>query len=258
MLKLKYKNATLEVELAQLNKKVLNGKLASSSTGRNVQSMEEKVDALKIKLNNAKAEVVALPLDVEVIQMTLSSAKSTLETENDDFVTCQAQIWKLTQLYESKKAMQLENLSSSGNEQRSKVKCLLNTLADMQRALDDQAVGNVVENLKQEVLGDNPNANVGRGKCRCNLLEPTLSYLLVQSVLQWIPRNNCPCLWTQFVEAAFRSTALRSTLPTHKIALLIKCFRHLPSCILQPFILELTDITHACIHTSIFNILDIF
>lgn len=50
--------------------------------------MQENFDALNTKLNIAKAKVVALHLDVKVIQLTLSSTKSALENRNEDLVGC--------------------------------------------------------------------------------------------------------------------------------------------------------------------------
>lgn len=57
--------------------------------------MQEKVDALNVKFNNAKLEVVAVLLDVEVIQMTLTSAKSSLEKGMMTWSNVKSKIWKL-------------------------------------------------------------------------------------------------------------------------------------------------------------------
>lgn len=57
--------------------------------------MQEKVDALNVKFNNAKLEVVAVLLDVEVIQMTLTSAKSSLEKRMMTWSNVKSKIWKL-------------------------------------------------------------------------------------------------------------------------------------------------------------------
>lgn len=116
---------------------------------------------LKISIWTIQPEVGALRHDVEVIQMTLSSAKSALENRNDDLMWFRAQILELTQFNKSKKAMQFENLSSTGNEQRGKVQHLLNRIADMQLALDNEAIENMVENLAHEVLKECPDANGG-------------------------------------------------------------------------------------------------
>lgn len=43
-------------------------------------------------------------------------------------------------MYEFEKAMRLESLSSIGNEQRGEVQCFLNTIVDMQRVVDEQAM----------------------------------------------------------------------------------------------------------------------
>lgn len=96
LVKLRRKNEPLESKVAQLRKDVHHGTFASSSTEGNVQSMQEEVDALNSKLINLTAEVVAVCLGVEVIQMSLSSAETTLENKNADLVRCQAQIGKLT------------------------------------------------------------------------------------------------------------------------------------------------------------------
>lgn len=50
--------------------------------------MQKKVYALDIKLCSTKAEVVAVRLDVDVIQMTLSFLETALENKNNDMIRC--------------------------------------------------------------------------------------------------------------------------------------------------------------------------
>ena len=173
---LKLKNDALESELTQLRKDVIDGTFASTSREGEVQTLQDMVDASNMELANAKAEAVALRLDVEVMQMTLSAAESALENRSNDLNTCRIQIRELTHLYESEKAVRLECLSSMDNEQRSEVQRLLDRIADMQRVVDEQAVGNMVDNLTDEILGDSSKATIDRRQAR--LRRPRISTFL--------------------------------------------------------------------------------
>lgn len=132
---------------------VQNGK-SSYLAEENDQSMQEEVNALNFKLSSSRAKAVALCLDVESIQISLSSAKTALESRCADLVRYGTKNGELMQLYKSEKAMRLQSLYFADTEYRSKVQLLLNRIANMQQALDEQAVENMVENLTQEVLGD--------------------------------------------------------------------------------------------------------
>ena len=159
---LKRKNEALESEVAQLRKDILDGTFASNPREGEVHALQEKVDALNMELDRTKAEAVALRLDVDAMQLALSSAERTLENRNNDLSNYRAQIRELTHLYESEKAVRLECLSTIDNDERSMVQRLLDKIANMQQAADEQAVGNMVQNLTQEVLGDSPEANASR------------------------------------------------------------------------------------------------
>lgn len=112
--------------------------------------------------------------------MALSSAKTALENRNNDLVKCQGKIQEFLELEKFKKAMRLEGFSSIDNERRSKVQHLLNRIANMQRAVDEQAIRDMVENLTEEVLEDNRDTNVGRRQVQ---LEPPRICIFLPSSL---------------------------------------------------------------------------
>lgn len=62
--------------------------------------------------------------------------------------------------------MQVESLSSTDKEHRSEVQCLLNRCADMEEALDEQVIKNMIEDLTQDVLADSPKASARRRQVR--------------------------------------------------------------------------------------------
>lgn len=86
LLKLKYRNEAPKSEFAKLRKNVLDGTYSSISRKEKFQTMQEKVDASNIKLKTAKEKKVALRLHVDVMQLTLSFAKSALENKTIDLV----------------------------------------------------------------------------------------------------------------------------------------------------------------------------
>lgn len=67
------------------------------------------------------------------------------------------------------------------------MQCLLNRIAYMQQALDNQVVGNIIENLTQEVLEDNLEASIGQKQV---LVRPSRTRIVFPSSLVGIATDS--------------------------------------------------------------------